>query len=190
MGRVVGLTPPDPPLSDGVVTLRVPDEGRDLRAASAAPDPEVVRWILGAAPMHPPDPAQQFDRFREWWSAGTNAFFSIDAAGRDERVGAIRVLFGLVDPYGFAEIGYIMEPHGRGHGYATRAVRLVARWVLEDLGIGRLQARTHPDNIPSQRVLERVGFRREGLARSAHVLPVSGERIDCVMWSLLPGEIR
>jgi RimJ/RimL family protein N-acetyltransferase len=172
------------------VTLRVPDETRDLGAVSAAPDEEVVRWILGAVPKEPPDPAKSFDRYRDWWSAGTNAFFSIDAVGQDERVGALRVLFGLVDPYGFAEIGYIMDPHGRGHGHATRAVRLVARWVLDDLGIGRLQARTHPDNIASQRVLERVGFQREGLARSASVLPVSGERIDCLMWSLLPGEIR
>jgi RimJ/RimL family protein N-acetyltransferase len=192
-GRIAGfagLTPPDPPLSDGVVTLRVPDPTRDLDAVSAAPDQELVRWILGAVPRQPPDPAEQFERFREWWSTGTNAFFSIDAAGRQGRVGALRVLFGLLDPYGFAEVGYIIDPHGRGRGYATRAVRLVARWVLDDLGIGRLQARTHPDNVASQRVLERVGFQREGLARSAHVLPVSGERIDCLMWSSLPGEIR
>jgi hypothetical protein len=38
-------------------------------------------------------------------------------------------------------------------------------------------------------VLERVGFRREGVARAGHVLPVSGKRIDTVMWSRLPGEV-
>jgi ribosomal-protein-alanine N-acetyltransferase len=77
---------------------------------------------------------------------------------------------------------------------AAMAMRLARygslRRGFNDLGIGRIQARTHPDNVASQAVLERVGFQREGLARSAHVLPVSGERIDCIMWSLLPGELR
>jgi RimJ/RimL family protein N-acetyltransferase len=185
-----GLTPPDPPLADGVVSLRVPDETRDLHAASAPPDPLIVRHILGATPERPLDPSTMFARYREWWENGTNASFSVDAVGHPDRVGVIRVLFGLFDPFGFAEVGYILGPEGRGHGYATRAVRLVAHWVLEDLNVGRLQARTHPENVASQRVLERVGFQREGVARGGHVLPASGERIDTVMWSLLPDEIR
>jgi RimJ/RimL family protein N-acetyltransferase len=99
-------------------------------------------------------------------------------------------MFGLVDPFGFAEIGYILFPDGRGRGYATRTVRLVADWVLGDLGLGRLQARTSLGNVASERVLERVGFRREGLARSGFVLPVSREWVDTTMWSLLPGDVR
>jgi RimJ/RimL family protein N-acetyltransferase len=66
---------------------------------------------------------------------------------------------------------------------------VLAQWTFDDLQIGRLQAGTSVGNGASQRVLKRVGFQREGLARAAHVLPVSGERIDCVMWSLLPGEL-
>jgi RimJ/RimL family protein N-acetyltransferase len=98
-------------------------------------------------------------------------------------------MFGLVEPFGFAEIGYILFPHGRGQGYATRTVRLVAGWVFE-LGVGRLQARTSLENVASERVLERAGFRREGVARSGFVLPISGEWMDTTMWSLLPGDRR
>lgn len=47
-----------------------------------------------------------------------------------------------------------------------------------------------PDNLAPQRVLERVGFQPEGLARAAHVLPVSREGVDCLMWSLLPSDLR
>jgi RimJ/RimL family protein N-acetyltransferase len=93
-----------------------------------------------------------------------------------------------VDPFGFAEIGYILLPGGRGQGYATRTVRLLARWIFDDLKIGRVQARTSLENVASHRVLERVGFEREGIARAAYVLPVSQERIDCIMWALLPGD--
>ena len=38
------------------------------------------------------------------------------------------------------------------------------------------------------RVLERAGFQREGVARAGWVLPVTGERQDVTMWSLLPSD--
>ena len=63
---------------------------------------------------------------------------------------------GSVDPFGFAESGDILFPDGRGRGYATRTVRLVAEWVLGDLGLGRLQARASKGNVASERVLERA----------------------------------
>jgi RimJ/RimL family protein N-acetyltransferase len=171
------------------VALRVPDETRDAASLRHFEDPEIVRWLLGGPPQ-PQEPSSAFAQQLAWWRAGTNAAFSIDAEGHDERVGVARVMFGLVDPFGFAEIGYILFPDGRGRGYATRTVRLVADWVLGDLGLGRLQARTSLGNVASERVLERVGFRREGLARSGFVLPVSREWVDTTMWSLLPGDVR
>ncbi|HEY7196123.1 MAG TPA: GNAT family protein [Gaiellaceae bacterium] len=183
------LEPPDPPLSDGVVTLRIPDPERDAPSLRLFDDPEIIEYILGGPPS-PLDAAEAFAEQLRWWNEGTNAMFSIDAAGHDERVGFSRVMLGLVNPFGFAEIGYVLFAPGRGRGYASRTVRLLATWIFDDLGIGRIQARTRADNIASQRVLERTGFHREGLARGGHVLPVSGERIDTVMWSLLPGELR
>jgi RimJ/RimL family protein N-acetyltransferase len=179
--------PPDSPLSDGVVTLRVPDPERDAASLRHFDDPSIVRWILGGPPQVT-DPAAAIAE-REAWHGSANAGFSVDAEGHDERVGLVRVMFGLVEPFGFAEIGYVFFPPGRGQGYATRAVRLVAGWVF-GLGVGRLQARTSLDNVASERVLERVGFQREGVARSGFVLPVSGEWLDTTMWSLLPSDLR
>lgn len=183
------LQPPDPPLTDGVVTLRLPDAERDGYSLRHFADPEIVHWLLGGPP-DPPDVATAFAQQLRWWREGTNAMFSIDAEGHDERVGLIRVMLGLVEPFGFAEIGYILFPAGRGRGYATRTVRLVAGWVFGELGIGRLQARTSIGNVASERVLERCGFTPEGIARSGFVLPVSREWVDTTMWSLLPNDVR
>ena len=169
------------------MTLRVPDEARDAASLRHFEDAEIVRWLLGGLPQRP-DSTSAFAQQLAWWRTGTNAAFSIDAEGHEERVGVTRVMFGLVEPFGFAEIGYILFPDGRGRGYATRTVRLVASWVFDDLGLRRLQARTSLGNVASERVLERVGFRREGLARSGFVLPVSREWVDTTMWSLLPGD--
>jgi RimJ/RimL family protein N-acetyltransferase len=45
-----------------------------------------------------------------------------------------------------------------------------------------------PDNVASQRVAEKVGYRREGVLRSSLDHP-DGRRSDSVMFSLLPGEL-
>jgi RimJ/RimL family protein N-acetyltransferase len=86
-------------------------------------------------------------------------------------------------------IGYWCAREARGRGYTTRALRVVSRFAIEELRFGRLELITDPDNHPSQRVAEKVGFRREGVLRS-HLLHPDGRRRDSVMFSLLPGELR
>jgi RimJ/RimL family protein N-acetyltransferase len=86
-------------------------------------------------------------------------------------------------------IGYWCARDARGRGLTTRALRLVCRYALEELQLQRLELITDPDNLASQRVAEKVGFRREGVLRS-HLLHPDGRRRDSVMFSLLPGELR
>jgi RimJ/RimL family protein N-acetyltransferase len=71
----------------------------------------------------------------------------------------------------------------------TRALRLLSRWGLDELALQRLDLITDPDNAASQRVAEKVGFRREGVLR-AHLRHPDGRIRDSVMFSLLPGELR
>jgi RimJ/RimL family protein N-acetyltransferase len=86
-------------------------------------------------------------------------------------------------------IGYWVAAPARGQGVCTRALRLLARWALEELRLQRLDLITDPDNLPSQRVAEKVGFRREGVLR-AHLRHPDGRIRDSVLFSLLPGELR
>jgi RimJ/RimL family protein N-acetyltransferase len=86
-------------------------------------------------------------------------------------------------------IGYWCVREARGRGLTTRALRILCRWALEELELERLELLTDPDNVASQRVAEKVGFRREGVLRS-HLLHPDGRRRDSVMFSLLPGELR
>ena len=94
-----------------------------------------------------------------------------------------------VNQFGTGHIGYWCAKEARGRGLTPRALRLVARFGLEELGLGRLELITDPDNVASQRVAEKVGFRREAILRS-HLLHPDGRRRDSVMFSLLPGELR
>jgi RimJ/RimL family protein N-acetyltransferase len=86
---------------------------------------------------------------------------------------------------GVIEVGYWLFAHARGKGLATRAVRAVAREAFAS-GLWRIEAHVRIGNDPSERVLERAGFTREGVRR--RLLRHGGERVDATAFSLLADE--
>jgi RimJ/RimL family protein N-acetyltransferase len=59
-----------------------------------------------------------------------------------------------------AEIMYWIAPWARGKRLATRSLRRLCRWAIESLGLKTIRLKTHRDNVRSQLVAERTGFRR------------------------------
>jgi ribosomal-protein-alanine N-acetyltransferase len=85
-----------------------------------------------------------------------------------------------------ASLGYwIGEPYAR-RGHMTAAVRALAPFVFETLRLRRIEAACLPANAASIRLLERVGFTREGYARS--YLCIAGEWRDHLLYALLVGD--
>ncbi len=82
-----------------------------------------------------------------------------------------------------AGIGYTISERFRGRGVATTAVRAVIDIAFGPLGIERLGAVAAVENIASRRVLERSGFRFEGIARG--LLVIGGQRVDHARYGLL-----
>ena len=60
------------------------------------------------------------------------------------------------------EVGYILAPRARGRGLMAEALRALLGHCFDALEIHRVEAMIHPDNTRSVRVVERLGFRREG----------------------------
>jgi RimJ/RimL family protein N-acetyltransferase len=83
------------------------------------------------------------------------------------------------------EIGYFVLPHARRRGIATTIARLLSQHAFS-LGIERVAAYVNVGNVPSERVVERAGFTREGVVRS--MPKPDGRRVDKTLYSLLPGE--
>jgi ribosomal-protein-alanine N-acetyltransferase len=77
---------------------------------------------------------------------------------------------------------WLDEAHG-GRGLASAAVRHVTKLAFGELWLHRIQAETLPHNVRSQRVLERTGFTRFGMAPA--YLKIAGRWQDHVMWQLL-----
>lgn len=88
-----------------------------------------------------------------------------------------------------AEIGWCLDPAVQGKGYATEAVEELLRICFEDLGLRRVVANCFADNVPSWRLMERVGMRREAYA-VRESLHRSGAWLDGLGYALLADEWR
>jgi ribosomal-protein-alanine N-acetyltransferase len=85
-----------------------------------------------------------------------------------------------------ATLGYWMgKPHA-GKGHMAKAVRAAAGFAFDTLRLHRLEAACLPHNEASQRLLEGVGFQREGYARS--YLRINGAWQDHILFALLEHE--
>ncbi|NQX68344.1 GNAT family N-acetyltransferase [Paenibacillus alba] len=92
--------------------------------------------------------------------------FGIFLKENDELIGRI-ALTGIAR--GFfqnAFVGYYIDQTHNGKGYATAAVSLCVEIAFSELKLHRVEASVMPRNLPSIRVLEKAGFRHEGLAKT------------------------
>lgn len=179
------LALPDPPLSDGIVTLRgLRDDDADA-VQLACSDPITQQWLDFLPRPYTVDDARWFiDRARSDWLTGHAAVFAIADANDDALLGAAAIQAGRTRrPF----VGYWVGPWARGRGVAPRAVSLLSRWAMESLEVARLELFVEVGNVASERVAEKAGFQREGVLR-AYDDGLDGP-IDLVMFSLLPSDI-
>jgi ribosomal-protein-alanine N-acetyltransferase len=81
------------------------------------------------------------------------------------------------------EIGYMILPEYNGQGITTEAIKAVLEYGFEDLNMHSIEAVIDPDNVASERVLQKNGFVKE-----AHILENElwdGKFWDTVIYSIL-----
>jgi RimJ/RimL family protein N-acetyltransferase len=84
------------------------------------------------------------------------------------------------------EIGYSLVPSERGKGYCTEATQLMVDYLFLSKDTMRIQAQTDPRNVASHKVLEKVGFKKEGTLRKS--MFIRGEWRDAYIFSILREE--
>ncbi|WP_369217368.1 GNAT family N-acetyltransferase [Streptomyces flavofungini] len=89
---------------------------------------------------------------------------------------------------GTCEAGCWLEPAASGRGLVTRAVRVLIDWAFEQRGMYRVEWYVASENLPSIRVAERLGMRRDGILRGNDLY--KGVRQDTEIWSVLAEEWR
>ena len=88
---------------------------------------------------------------------------------------------------GCLEIGALLFPEHRGRGVGTAAQRQLVDYLFATTLVNRVQAVTDLENLAEQRVLERIGFRREGVLRGLAF--IGGRWRDGVLYAQLRGEL-
>jgi RimJ/RimL family protein N-acetyltransferase len=183
----VEVVRPDPPLSDGVVSLR-PWEDADVEALVAGidGDAEITAWLeLIPQPYTVAEARMWINVARSMWRERTGSPFALVVG--EGAIGGVGINW-IDRDQAVGDIGYWLRQDARGRGFTTRGVVLAARWAFE-IGCERLQLRADAENEASQRVAERAGFTREGIQRSARYNPRLNRRMNFVVYSLLPSEL-
>lgn len=145
-------------------------------------DPDVMRYWNHPAWTDLAQAQQQIRDDLAAMAAGTQLKLAI----RESTAGAllgICVVFAIDEASGRAEIGYNLAPRAQGKGYMREALARLVTYLFDECGLRRLEAEIDPRNQPSATVLERIGFRREGLLQERWC--VAGELSDSALYGLL-----
>ncbi len=169
-GRVL-LTPIDP--ADGPELWSVVDESRW----------HLERWLPWVPFNNTPEASQRYaEACAADWDAGRAVRFGI----RDRSSHALLGVVGLdscVHLHRSCELGYWLKLDVTGRGLMTEASRACVEFAMERLGVHRLRCAAATDNYPSLRVIARLGFRFEGIARQAE--HVGGRWVDHAVFAHL-----
>jgi len=163
-----------PVLTDGTITLR-PWQPDDAEAVyEACQDPDIQRWTQVPHPYQRSDAAYFVAELAPAaWRDGTGVVFAVvDAA--DVLLGSVG-LVGLDRAARTGEVGYWVAPQARRRAVASRATVLLSRWAGEAFELDRIQLFTDPENVASQAVAARAGFRLDGDGDGEHTF--RGERV-------------
>ena len=176
------------------------DAGPPARTAIRAVRPSDADGLLDLrvrnreflAPWDPLRPASFFTRAgqaewialqqRAWADDRGYGFVMLDTSDDDRMIGGIN-LFNIVrSARQSAGMGYWVDEAAGSRGHTTAAVRLMSAFAFEHLGLHRLEPAVMPRNARSTRVMEKAGFRREGVA--ARYLRIAGVWEDHALYAL------
>jgi len=177
---------PTQSLRHDAMTLRMLRDADAPSIAIAGGDPETQKWLPLPTP-YTIDDAKWFinEIAAAALTSGTGIVFAIEQNN---------IFIGCIDVKraewlnGDCEIGYWTTPEHRGRGFMSQALDILSKWVLLEQGFARVEVRAAVENLPSQRVAEKAGFVREGIARQAG--RVHSGRVDLVIFSRVSSDLN
>ncbi|NIK71592.1 MULTISPECIES: GNAT family protein [unclassified Paenibacillus] len=109
-------------------------------------------------------------------------FYGVFLREGDELIGRIALTSVSRGVFQNAYMGYFIDQAHNGRGYATSAVSEAVSKAFAELQLHRIQAGVMPKNERSIRVLQKAGFRQEGLAQ--RYLKINGQWEDHLLFAI------
>jgi len=139
---------------DGVVRLRRWADDDAAWYADSVRDPLIQQFTTDSPALTAEEVLAAIVRMR---ASGTDEGFVICDAVTGARLGNIA----LRHDGSSGEVSYWVAAEARGRGIATHALALFSAWSFHAVGLEVLWLRVHRDNVASQRVAIRAGYRRD-----------------------------
>lgn len=177
---------PFPVLETERLVLRaIGDDDLDVMVRLHA-DPIVLRF-LGRAPRTREEVAQRIADEQAWVAAGESIRWAMAPREGGPIVGTLG-FWRWNQTHELAEIGFDLVPEAYGKGLMVEAAGPVLRYGFDAMGLHRVEANIDPANLASARVLEKLGFVREGTQRENWFY--AGTYTDTGVYGLLAREFR
>lgn len=177
------------PLQRGGIAVRPhePGDALPLHAAALESVAEVgprLSWCH--AGLTPQELAAFIDQSRRGWADGSQFQFAIVDAQTGDVLGGISLAH-IARANRLANMGYWVRTSATGRGVATTAIRLVAGFGFDEVGLTRIEIAAVPDNVASRRAAERAGAKFEAVVRNR--LVVQGTAFAAALYSLVPEDL-
>jgi ribosomal-protein-alanine N-acetyltransferase len=130
-------------------------------------DPEAMRFWSSPPHASPSVTAEMIERARASFLAGEGIEWAITRRGDDMAVGKIGH-WRWQRAHSRSEVGFMLRRDLWRQGMAVEALQAVVEWGFGRMELHSMEAQLDSANEASQRTLERVGFRREGLLRQSY----------------------
>lgn len=151
-----------------------------------ASDPEVARYVLWDPHTSLSDTRGYIRYLRRMYRQGLPSSWVMELKSAGKVVGSIGFVWYSPENRS-AELGYSLARSCWNRGLATQALSAVSRAAFAALPLNRMEAQHDLRNPASGRVMEKCGFRREGILRSR--IYNKGEFVDVALWSLLRSDL-
>ena len=149
-------------------------------------DPQVCRYA------HLPQTQQQVakriqDAMQAWQGKdGEKLFLAIELTLEQKLIGELMFKYQQADS-GVGEIGFHLNRHYQGQGYAFEAVSALIHYLFEQLKLQKITAICVTDNLASQVLMEKLGMQKEALLRSHY--KIGDKRFDMFSYAMLAAEV-
>jgi RimJ/RimL family protein N-acetyltransferase len=135
----------------------------DFEPSAAMWGDEAVARFIGGKAFTPEEVWQRMLRYPGHWALLGFGYWVLEEKATGDFVGEAGLLNlnrAIEPPFGDApEAGWVLAPRAHGKGYATEAMTRAVAWTESELGAARTVCMISPDNAPSLRVAEKLGYR-------------------------------
>jgi ribosomal-protein-alanine N-acetyltransferase len=148
-------------------------------------DPAVNQYV--PFPLDRAFAMKRFEASLEPWQGETNDKLVLAIVNKNSQQVIGELMFKYASKNcGLVEIGYCLNTASQGKGYATEAVKALIRHAFEQCGAHKIWAKVDTRNDASNRLLEKLGMRKEGcLIEQTKLLD---GWCDMYSWGLVVGE--